>query len=174
MGAEIELTALPSEGLTLNTGVSLLHSEYKKFTDVDNADSAPMAVAQDLSGRQLNRAPNYTVNLGAEYAWPIPGRWYNSLGAYTPSTIRLRGEWFLTDYILFRPFGDPEDKQSGYSLFNLFATLTPPGNKYQLRFFAKNLADKQYYGYKLALGGGIRVGVGAPPRTFGAELTAWF
>jgi iron complex outermembrane receptor protein len=168
-GSEFELIGLPTEALTLNAGISLLHSKYVKFVDTD--DTNPNAGLQDLAGKQLSNAPNYTVNLGAEYAWPIPGQWF---GSSTFNTLRLRGQWFHTDYILFRPFGDSEDKQKNYSIFSLFAAVTSRDEKFELRAFAKNVTDTQYFGFKFAFPWGYRIGVGGPPRIVGTELTFKF
>ncbi len=167
-GAEIELVALPIEQVTLNTGISLLRSEYKGYSDTDVTN--PSAGLQNLSGDQLTRAPNYTVTSGAEYSLPIPG---------TLETFRLHGEWFLTDYILFRPYGGTgyggeEDRQRPYSIFNAFATLSSPGDKYQVRLFCKNLMNQEYYDYKVAYSWGARLGVGGVPRQLGIELLASF
>jgi iron complex outermembrane receptor protein len=187
-GAEFEFVAEPLEQLTLNSGISLLHSYYVKFKDIDvanpnfgfNGATVPALMEEDLSGHQLNSAPNYTFNLGAEYAWPIPLQLSGFNLGYLPlNTLRLRGEWYLTDYIVFRPyngtgFGGAEDRQKGYQLFNAFATLSSPGDKYQLRFFVKNLTNYEYFGYKIAAAWGQRLGVGGMPRWFGVEITASF
>jgi iron complex outermembrane receptor protein len=175
-GAEFEFTAIPLEQLTINGGLSLLRSYYVTFEDIDVAN--PNAGTQNLHGNQLNSAPNYTFNLGAEYAYPLPGQWPR-FGSIALNTLRLRGEWYLTDYIIFRPYngtgyGGAEDRQKGYQLFNLYTTLSSPGDKYELRFFVKNLTNTEYYGYKIAAAWGQRLGVGAMPRWFGVEITASF
>jgi len=95
------------------------------------------------------------------------------------NTLRVRGEWYHTDYIVFRPFagegyGGAEDKQKNYSLFNAYATFTSRDDRYQLRFYGKNLTNYEYFGYKIAAAWGQRLGVGGLPRWFGVELTATF
>jgi iron complex outermembrane receptor protein len=176
-GGEFELIALLSESLTLNAGLSLLHSKYVKYSDRD--DENPNGPVQDLAGKQLSNAPNYTISLGAEYAWSIP-EWL-SLGrnpSFAPGAFRLRGEVYHTDYIVFRPFPHPEDRQSNYSIVNSYATVASRDEKFELRFFAKNLTDTQYFGFKLPGPGGLLgegLGVpGGPPRNFGTELTVRF
>src|SRR5205807_5711124 len=110
-----------------SAGVSLLHSYYGKFEDID--DRNPRGPFENLKGKQLSNAPNYTLMLGTEYAWPVPD-WSRIgpvserlLGGSAISTFRLRAEFYHTDYILFRPFGHEDDKQKNYSIVNFFATL---------------------------------------------------
>jgi iron complex outermembrane receptor protein len=169
LGGEFEFVVAATEQLTLNAGLSLLHSEYVKFEDID--DRTPGGPFQDLSGRQLSNAPNHTVNLGAEYTWPIAARWLGE-GSFYLSTFRLRGEYYHTDYIVFRPFGHKDDgSQKNYSIVNFFATVASRDEKYELRVFGKNLTDSQYFGF-MAPGGTASIGIaGGPPRTFGIELT---
>jgi iron complex outermembrane receptor protein len=183
VGAELELMGRPLDQLTVNAGTSLLHSEYVKFEDTDPTN--PNAGVQNLKGHQLSGAPNYTVNLGAEYEWPLPDRWQSIFGALTPNALapralRFRPEWFHSDLVVFRPYassapyGGKEDKQKNYSIFNLFVTVTSRDEKLELRLFGKNLLDRQYYAEKFGTAFGQRIGIGAPPRTFGAELTYSF
>jgi outer membrane receptor protein involved in Fe transport len=91
------------------------------------------------------------------------------------NTFRLRGEWYHTDYILFRPFGHREDnRQKNFSILNLFATLASRNDNLEFRVFGKNLTDAQYFGF-IASAQAFSLGVpGGPPRTFGAELTLKF
>src|ERR1700683_463442 len=143
-GGEVSVTALPIENVRIDLGLSLMHSQYDNFHDADPLN--PAAGFQNLSGHQAVQAPNHTESVGLEYDWPIP--WGRVLGESIRSFVdlgplRLRGEWFHTDYIVFRPFdktgfAGANDVQNPYSIFNFFATLPTEDGKWSLRFFAKN------------------------------------
>ena len=155
-GGEFQVTAIPVENFTANLGLSIMHSQYDNFIDKNIFD--PAAGNQNLSGNQMERSPNHTEQVGLEYDWPVP--WSRVLGDSTSrflnlGALRLRGEWFHTDYILFRPFGKngwagDNNYQNPYSIFNFYATLPTEDGKWSLRFFAKNFTNTKYYTYKVA------------------------
>jgi iron complex outermembrane receptor protein len=178
-GGEFAVSALPTDNLTVNLGLSVMHSQYDNFHDTDSLN--PAAGLQNLSGNQTERAPNHTEQVGLEYAWPVP--WGSILGERADhflnlGTLRMRGEWFHTDYIIFRPFGGTgfsgaNDRQNPYSIFNFYATLPTEDGKWSLRFFAKNFTNTKYYSYKIALPEGYD-GIGGAPPWFGGDLTYRF
>lgn len=175
-GGEFQVSAIPFENLTVNLGLSIMHSQYDDFHDADLLN--PKAGNQDLSGNQIERAPNHTEQVGLEYNWPVP--WSRVIGDSTShfldlGALRLRGEWFHTDYIVFRPFGKTgyggaNDVQNPYSIFNFYATLPIEDSKWSLRFFAKNFTNTKYYSYKLGYAWQY-VGIGGAPPWFGGDLT---
>ncbi len=170
-GAELEVRWLPFAGrpsrlspLVLDVTAAWLHARYDEFNDVDPAN--PDAGAQDLRGNPLNRAPDYTVNVGLEYEWAIP---VERLGA-----LRIRGEWFQTDEIWYRPYGDPDDIQPGFSLWNAYTSLSDATGHAELRLIGKNLADQGYYSMITATQIGNHYAQPGAPRSIGAELVLRF
>ncbi len=170
-GAEIEIRAAPFAGLSnalsplvLNVAGSWLHARYDEFFDTDPAN--PDVGAQDLEGNHLNRAPDYTVNVGLEYEWPVP------IAHFGP--LRLRGEWYRTDDVWYRPYGSPDDIQEGFSLWNAYASLTDASGHVELRFIGKNLADQGYYSMITAIQIGNRYAQPGTPRSIAGELVLRF
>ena len=86
----------------------------------------------------------------------------------------MRGEWFRTADIWYRPYGTPGDIQSGYSLWNAFASVTDSSGKFELGFFGKNLGNTAYLTMVAGLQIGSLYGEPGEPRTFGTELTMRF
>jgi hypothetical protein len=156
-----------------------MHSQYDNFFDADPLN--PKAGFQNLSGGQVLRAPNHTEQVGLEYDWPVP--WGRVLGESTRrflnlGALRLRGEWYHTDFLIFRPFGKggfagSNDLQHPYSVFNIYATLPTEDGKWSLRFFAKNFTNTKYYQYKGDNPWGW-TGYGGMPPWFGGDLTYRF
>jgi iron complex outermembrane receptor protein len=178
-GGEFQVTALPTDNFTVNLGLSIMHSQYDSLLDTDPAN--PKAGLQNLAGNQMQRAPNHTEQVGLEYDWPV--LWSRILPESTSGylrlgPLRLRGEWYHTDYVVFRPFngtgfGGANDRQKPYSIFNFYATLPTEDGKWSLRFFAKNFLAQQYFQYKIA-SAYARYGVGGAPQWLGADLTYHF
>jgi len=163
-GGEIELTALPWESLTVSLNASYLDARYVEFRDTDPAN--PDAGEQDLAGNQLSRAPTYTLGFGLEQEILID--WWKL------ANLRLRGEYFRSEDVYFRPYGEDMDKQDAYSLVNAFATLLGWDDRFSLRLYGKNLTDKAYLQHVFADSIGSRVGQPAPPRSFGIDISYRF
>jgi iron complex outermembrane recepter protein len=178
-GGEFEVTAIPFENFTANAGVSVMHSQYDNFFDTNTMN--PKAGPQDLSGNQMERAPNSTELIGLQYDWQVP--WNRILPESTrsfldPGPLKVRGEWFHTDYIVFYPFGKTgfagaNDVQNPYSIFNFYASLPTEDDKWSISFFAKNLTATKYFSYKIPFTWGW-AGVGGQPQWFGGEIAYKF
>jgi len=163
-GAELELAALPWEPVKLDLTATYLDAVYTEFRDTDPAN--PNAGEQDLAGNTMNRAPKYSFNIGVEYQGVL-----NTLGF---GGFRLRGEYFQTDDVVFRPYGGALDRQGGYSLVNAVASFTTHDEQLTLRLYGKNLTDTDYYDYIFAATEGHRNGPTGTPRNFGIEATYSF
>jgi iron complex outermembrane receptor protein len=178
-GGEFAITTIPIENLKVDTDFFVMHSQFENFFDADPVN--PKAGIQDLSGTQLLRAPNHTEYIGLEYYWPVP--WEGVLGAWQTEflhlgALQIRGEWYHTDYLVYRPFGKSgfagdNDYQHPYSIYNFYAELHSQDERWNLRFFAKNFTAQKYYSYKQEGPQGWN-GVGGQPRWFGGELTYHF
>jgi len=189
-GGEFQVTALPIENVEADLGLSLLHTQYDIFSDFDVLKTYNPAtgllnphIVENLAGRQMERAPNKTLNVGLEYDWPV--RWQSVIGERAQNTLnlgslRLRGEWYWSDFVIFRVYdmagvrGSNFDRQNPYSLFNFYATLPTADNKWSLRVFAKNFTSTKYLGYTTAEPWGQIFAVGGMPQWFGADLTYRF
>lgn len=156
-GAELELSARPTDRLGLDVGIALLDAEIEEFQSFDTA--YPAAGIQDLSGKSLPSSPKYTVLAGLDYDLET------GLGPLT-----LRGEVFTSDSYNFRVFENPEDEQDSYTLLNLYATYNSPSDTYSVRAFVKNATDEDYYKFLLFSPLTGPAGEYAAPRTWGVEL----
>ncbi len=185
-GAEAQLRYRASEDFTLYGGLSWTHARYKSFTnapyysycDPAVSDSAnalwcappelggagPGALVQtstDASGYKMQRAPEFTGNIGMSYRAEL-----GESGSLTVS-----GNLYYTSGFYF----DPEEQfyQKGYEVLSLRAEWTDPTDRYSVAVFGDNLTDKRYQTQVLfnTLGTGA---VWNSPLTFGIELGAKF
>ena len=123
----------------------------------------PMLGFQNLSGNRLNRAPEYTINLGLTFTAPLG-----------ENSLTLRGEAFHSDDVFFRQFNQPQDAQEAYTTYNLFATLDLAG-PISIRAFRRNITDEDVLIGVFSAGTIFdRWAIYAPPRTWGVELRADF
>lgn len=76
-GGELELTAMPIDDLTLRAAFAYAHAEYTNFPNAQVFTPVPtggnLVGAADVSGNRLIRTPEFTMNLGGNYAFDLAG-----------------------------------------------------------------------------------------------------
>ena len=165
-GAEFELTARPTERLSLNAAVGLLYTRFDEF-QVNNGGA-------NLAGNQFVRSPHLTLNLGANYTVP--------LGA--AGKLDFNGDLRYTSlqhyYVTPQdPVNRPILSQPGYTLANARVTYTTANERISVSAFVNNLLDTTYRNHALpaysaatgVLGDVVQYG---DPRTFGGSLIVRF
>ncbi|NKI15868.1 TonB-dependent receptor [Spongiibacter sp. KMU-166] len=163
-GAELELQAQLLEPLMLTVSGSYLDAYYKEFFDTDSSN--PENGEQDLSGVQLSRAPKYTVNTGLEYSW--------EMDVELLSYWRFRVEYFLSDDLVYRPYGGPEDGQESYALVNSYLSIMNADEKLAINIFSKNITNTEYYLYSAGDSTGRIYGPAGQPNSYGVEVSYRF
>jgi len=166
-GVDVELLARPIERLQVNVTYGYLDAKYGQFLKSDeflDANVLAPATPINLDGRRLQRAPEHTVNLGAEYAAPLGGSF-----ELTPRVeYSYRSKTFPTE------FEHPETAIPGYSLWNARLTLRKTDANWRVAIFGNNLADEQYFAIVNESQAGAASGTYGAPRTFGIEVGATF
>jgi iron complex outermembrane receptor protein len=149
---------------------SYLHAEYDEFITQDQTrpgqgdtiDPVTGQPAFELGGNQITQAPEFSVNLGAEYSWAT------SFGDFS-----LRGEIFWVDDTYFTPFNLQSSKQEAHSRQNAFLNWTAPSGNWSGQVFVRNIDNDDDIAnvfVSSALVGSAVVGYYEEPRTFGASL----
>ncbi len=165
-GAEFELTAHPTDSLSLNAAVGLLYTKFKRF-QVNNGGA-------NLAGNQFVRSPHLTLNAGANYAVPLG----------QAGTLDLSADARYTSLQFY--YVTPQDTanrpiltQPGYTLANARVTYTTANERISVTGFVNNLLDTTYRNHSLpayapatgVLGDTVQYG---DPRTYGASLIVRF
>lgn len=162
-GVEAELNWQPDDHWEFNVTGAALRARYDEFSDVD--PFRPGLGTIDLSGNRLSRAPDWTLNVGGQYSFNLA-----DLG-----TLRPRVEVYATDKYALRPYQASEaDFQASYTTLGASLTWISPDDAWSLRAYGRNLTNEAYLQGMVANPGEGRLGVYAPPRTYGIELSAKF
>lgn len=152
-GAELEVSALPVEGLTLTGAVAYLEAEYDRFDY-----TAATGETLDLTGYRLQNAPKWSASLAASYEFDLgPGSMaLHTLYAYT-------GSKYLSALVNpARVYIQP----THYLSANI--DWTPDNGSWSIGLWATNLLDKRYIQSVVHQPGVFdNVGYGAP-REYGA------
>jgi iron complex outermembrane receptor protein len=85
----------------------------------------------DASGAHMQRAPEFTGNLGASYDIHVGG-----------GDVTLSGNLYYTSSFYFDP--EQQFKQDSYALLSLRGQWTDPSGHYTLAVFGDNVTDKRY------------------------------
>ncbi|MFT4025368.1 MAG: TonB-dependent receptor [Novosphingobium sp.] len=163
-GAEFELTARPTERLSLNAAVGLLYTRFDEFQVLNGG--------ANLAGNEFVRSPHLTLNVGANYTIPLGDAGKLELAAdarYQSNQYYFVNPQNTTRYLLNQP---------GYTLANARITYTTANDRISASVFVNNLLDTVYRNHSLpafAAGtvNGDTVQYG-DPRTFGGSLIVRF
>ena len=161
-GLEVEMTSAVNENWLINSGITLLDSEYGDFLNEDLL--RPGTLFQN-KGNSLNNAPETSLTLGITYSTEL-----SSGGAMA---LSLDGSY--RSRIYFREFGIADDSQEAYTIVNFNANWKSSDKETSARFFVTNLTDEDHitgmYGLQTTYG---RQGTWNMPRQVGLELTRFF
>lgn len=161
-GVEAEAEWTPDTHWQFNLSASLLHARYREFFDADPL--RPQLGVLDLSGNRLNRAPDWSLNLGGQYTFDLPDG----------SRLRPRTEIYASAKYALRPYQTAADFQSAYATLAASLTWISKDERLTLRAYGRNLTNEAYLQGIVANPGQGRLGNYAPPRTYGVELSAQF
>lgn len=125
-GLEVSGAARPLDGLTLDWGFAYTDSEIDSFT----APNPVTLLPTDYAGNKTPNNPEYTLNIGAEYALPVGNG----------GTVRLRADYlrvgkiyYEIDNVLYSPDRDSVDLRVAYAR-----------DGWSLSLWARNITDARW------------------------------
>ena len=151
LGLEVELSAIPAEGLELQLGLGLLDTELKDFrTDA----------GEDFSGNKLVGAPDLALNGLVRKDFQIGH-----------GTVALQTNFHYQDDVFFETSNDPLLAQDAYWLWDGRVSFRPADQPWELALWGKNLLDEKYLTGVVGLGFlGYNLQSWGEPRTWGIEF----
>ena len=137
VGVELDGQILISEQLRIGGALGYLDAEFDNFTGVDcanppNRGNCNPLVGQTLDGDPLPFAPEWTLNLFADFTMPIG----------SDHRLKLHVDGNFTDDIVFQIDQDPFDIQDSYWIWNGRLAFQPLSERWELSVQAKNLGDE--------------------------------
>jgi iron complex outermembrane receptor protein len=182
-GLDIDLTARPTEALTIRSGLGLLDAKYDSFAGAPFALRNPVTlplpagcsvvgaalppsaatpggtttVSCDASGFRMMRSPTVTANLGVSYSVELSGG----------SGLLFNISDSYNDGFFWDP--DHQLRQDPYHDVRASVTWLAPSEKWDVRLWGTNLADEVVY--TTAGGGATSIFGPGQPRRYGIELS---
>jgi len=160
MGVEIELVARFTEGLTGNFSATWLDATYKEFVTGDYRDNFAQV---DLSGNNLQNAPEYTARAALDYVRPV-----TETGSIIASV-----EAAYQDDVYFTEFNNADAFQEAYTIVNARLGYEGGEGRWHVTGWVRNATDELVISNNIItapLYGSVRVGSLLPPRTYGVTL----
>ncbi len=168
-GLEVELVAMPLEGLEITAGYGYVDAEYDEFLSFDNITGA----ISDISGdRGFEYTPEHSYNVSLNYTFP---RFADN------GRLRARLDWSgMSDHVFTPKLSGNEDiAQDGYDVLNLriaYEEVALGDGTLAVAGWVRNMADEEYKigGYEFDVSG---YGMGrastnqwGEPRTWGVDV----
>jgi len=158
-GFELELTALPAEGLTLNASVAFLDAKYTEYNTLHLNGTTGLLETISYAGNDLMNSPRWSGSASISYAIPMgPGK----------TTVFLQDNYTGTKYTNFDDL--PQELVGSINLVNANLTWSPKDDRWSVGLYGRNLANKLYYGQKLYLAGVFAIASLGPPREYGVDF----
>lgn len=168
-GVEGEFVVEPVDKLIVALNASWLHTRFKSYTTADQARPSGDGVtvdengvpAFDLTGKSLPQAPDYTIDLSAQYTFNVPG-----------GDLTIRGESNWSGRVFFTPFNLNYVSQPSFNTQNVFVTYQMDSGL-RLTGFVRNIGNETIFAsgqVATTLLGSPVIGFLKPPRTYGLTL----
>ncbi|MBK6411655.1 TonB-dependent receptor [Sphingopyxis sp.] len=135
-GFEVEASALPTEGLVFNLGVSYVDAFFSDFQLDRCYPFQPVCRPNgttDSTGNRLPNVPKWTVSLTGRYETPVS----------EDLAIFVQGALYSRTKSNFSSNEDPSTKLPGYSLFDASVGLKDINDALKMTLFCRNCFDKR-------------------------------
>lgn len=167
-GAEIELLAMPLDGLRLNVNLALLDSEIEEdFLTVPNIASTVGSPPVNIKGSPLVYSPEASLQLGAQYLQPLNVNW----------EVLYRVQTFWQDEFQTSLYREPNDLVDSWHQTDASITLRDTNDVWAFEAYVKNLTDEASLtglAVQNSLVGRYRVPNYLEPRVYGVRVTYRF
>ena len=159
-GAELEISARPTDNLTLSGGVVYTDATYDSTVVFNPLNPGPNTVT---AGDPLSLVPEWTVTAGIGYTVP--------LGANLAALFYVDGRW-NSEYRTMTLGRNPITDNDSFAIFNGRIGIGPQDDRWSVEFWGRNLTDETYYvgAFQPPLQDGTFVVYPNEPATYGVSL----
>ena len=156
-GFELEVQAVPVDGLTLRGSLAYLDTKYKDFLYFDPVSGDFL----DLTGYALQNAPKWAGTLGANYTADLG----NGGSIMADVSWRYTGQKYYTAIV-----NSPRSSVQPTYYVDGLLTYYGPDKRYSIGLWGKNLLDKRYISTSYDSPGYAAIVGYAPPREYGVSV----
>lgn len=163
-GAELELTALLTERLTVTANLGYLNAGYDEFFAEPNPVTGEVVDVSDE--REIVNSPKWDTFLGFAYSIPLA----------SGGDVTLFANWAYRSKTYLEVNSSENLAQGAYSLFDAAVTWDSANGHWRVILGGKNLTDEEYrtHAFDLSAFPGVELGYYNPPRTYSITATYKF
>ena len=136
-GAEVDLTWLATEQLTLTLGLGTTDAEVSDSTFIQSS-SLPLLPDTSMEGTNIPNYSKFTANFLGRYAQPVGANLYT----YIQIEGRYQSEQDLS--VITAPIEKAIFQEPGFSIWNVRAGLESADGRWQFQAFVENVGDTEY------------------------------
>jgi len=160
-GAELEITALPMDGLYLQLGMGYIDAELNEFFTEDRDPETGELVIEDFSGAIPANTPDWTFNALARYEWNI----FDGVGA-------VQADYSWQDDVFHTTDNSPYRATEAYGQLGARISWLSEQSGLEIVLWGRNLTDEDERSYSSDLSFvGLMNDTVLPPRTYGVSLS---
>lgn len=154
-GAELQLILRPVAGLTINGGLTYVHSRIDNFTNID-----PFGVTRNFVGEAFPNTPKWQGSLAVDYEFPLSNSVNGFIG--TNVTTRSKTNGGLGENAILNI--------DAYTLVDLRAGLASRDDRWKLSVWGRNVLNQYYWtnAYRIA---DVAARFAGKPATYGVTLS---
>ncbi|WP_324261018.1 TonB-dependent receptor [Altererythrobacter sp. H2] len=154
-GAELQAVVRPTEGLTLNAGVTYVDSKIGTFTNFD-----PFGVVRNFKGEAFPNTPKWQWTVAADYAFPLSASLNGFVGANASGRSDANGALGENPILAI----------DGYTLLDLRAGIESEDERWKVTLWGRNVTNQYYWtnAYKIS---DVSARFAGMPATYGASLS---
>lgn len=166
-GFELEMLALPLDGLRVEGSLSLFHGRYDEFESISATTGMPI----DRAGERMPYVPDTQAHLAVQYSFPLS---FDG-PAWLQGWLTPRIEWYHQSSVIYVAPEVPQGTQPAYDLLHARVSYDFLEDRAQVALWGRNLTDQSYFDFAFnLLPAGTLTRYYQLPRTFGAELSYRF
>ncbi|MDR2857025.1 MAG: TonB-dependent receptor [Novosphingobium sp.] len=161
-GFELEVTALPTKGLTLTGSLAYLDAKYKEY-DTQTLGAGGVMVPVSFAGNVLMNSPRWSASFGINWETALGGGTLTTTGQYSYTSSKYTAYTNL-----------PAERIGAVNLVNASMNWGPDDAGWKIGAYARNLFNEHYFNQKLYLAGiGTLASLGTP-REYGVNFRYHF
>lgn len=140
-GFELELSARPTQGLSINTAFTFIDATIDEFTGINAA-----GVAANFDGTRVPFTPKYQVGVNADYDFPVTG----SVNAFLGASLNHRSDTVaVVGGDINPPTATPQGKAlfriDSYETLDLRVGIRDADDKWRVSVWGKNVTNTYYW-----------------------------
>ncbi|MGC4252483.1 MAG: TonB-dependent receptor [Sphingobium sp.] len=165
-GFELELTARPTDGLTLGVGFTYLDAKIKEFVGITGSGQPA-----DFGGTRMPFTPKYQLSTNLDYEFPLSG----NIKAFFGTSVNMRSDTISviggdTNPTGSLPVGKTLQGIDDYVLVDGRIGVASADDKWRLTVFGKNIFN-EYYWNNVTTASDAIVRFAGMPATYGVSLS---